>query len=1024
MKESDFSSFTPLTILPLQVKSIELIETVLKDKPMPLASQVTLIYAQLKGDFLRLKLGESNVHKDAVFGLLKLFYSLLKLAVVNYGNYCDKELIEKIYTWLNVQLIDELDWLKNEIEIINGLFLLATLFTSEALVTMIIENFNGHNYTDSLLKFLLISSSKNLEVYRLFHGSIEKSIHDLNVINKLPESIRISDMFPLMKLAIDEKKEITVVFMTFLTKLICFTEDTTLIKFTQITEMYSKLFWRSSRSTRDYCMTIFSSSLVNNFAVIPTQILQCVRSILESSDLPRGETGLIEQIQEIVRKFVIDEIFEVRLECGIVMGLMVKIFNEDDVEGIQDLFTQFMKHAMKSPNHSKSRVCYIMGLTTLKAHLDQENLKIIDLTSSTLMGLLTSWNRENDFEHKVQGQEIIASSIVALTLYLEKCGCLVNSEFYRDTCELLLEQVFLRQRCELTMKAVLGLSKCLGLYANLMSSQSEFIRTTVRLLAESSYLSCYQTLNIDLLVDISECNPVIVIPSELIYKLVARNVSAYKKGAFGRICQYFNLQISFDKNIAFELIDSGLCLGLLERTSILEGFDKEAQDAMTFLIQNVMSITLMERFDFWLESVFENLSLTERTKSAHLNTKTFSPKISLSDSAFSLTDLADSIDNETISFRQVAVIMIISSLNCNISDLIIASLNPSTLKRFLSCLIKICFNISAEKCHERKFSLSGIGLFRGIVKNFSRISESDGISILEPFDSQITSIISSILRASEEGDPLYAACAFGALFSLCSSRVDLQTDLKEENGRIYSLVKKSVIILKEQDIYWREEVVENLILVSIIIGLCSLHKSGFDISCLDSEIYSVLKHKIDECFEAYKDGQLEKNMRASLSGSDRLLLVETWTRLVNGSIEIDGVLSVLNGLNSENMESVCLLSTEIFKTIEVRVSDMELLTRLLNQILQFGLDKRDALVIDCIMELKQTNVSIEYLRRLSKEFLTANFSDFDTEFGLKAVKAQEFIVASEDDEDQSVLFDILRSNDTILESVFIILIYL
>ena len=103
---------------------------------------------------------------------------------------------------------------------------------------------------------------------------------------------------------------------------------------------------------------------------------------------------------------------------------------------------------------------------------------------------------------------------------------------------------------------------------------------------------------------------------------------------------------------------------------------------------------------------------------------------------------------------------------------------------------------------------------------------------------------------------------------------------------------------------------------------------------------------------------------------------------------------------------------------------MELLTRLLNQILQFGLDKRDALVIDCIMELKQTNVSIEYLRRLSKEFLTANFSDFDTEFGLKAVKAQDFIVANEDDEDQSVLFDILRSNDTILESVFIILIYL
>ena len=38
--------------------------------------------------------------------------------------------------------------------------------------------------------------------------------------------------------------------------------------------------------------------------------------------------------------------------------------------------------------------------------------------------------------------------------------------------------------------------------------------------------------------------------------------------------------------------------------------------------------------------------------------------------------------------------------------------------------------------------------------------------------------------------------------------------------------------------------------------------------------------------------KLEKNIRASLSGSDRLLLVETWIKLVTDYSVIDGALSV------------------------------------------------------------------------------------------------------------------------------------
>ena len=101
-----------------------------------------------------------------------------------------------------------------------------------------------------------------------------------------------------------------------------------------------------------------------------------------------------------------------------------------------------------------------------------------------------------------------------------------------------------------------------------------------------------------------------------------------------------------------------------------------------------------------------------------------------------------------------------------------------TLKRFLSCLIKFVFNISAEKSQERRFYLSGNRLFHWNVKPFQKItSEAGGISILEPFDSQIVSIISSILRASE-GETLCTQLVPSDPFQSLLSRSDLLKDLK------------------------------------------------------------------------------------------------------------------------------------------------------------------------------------------------------------------------------------------------------
>ena len=65
-----------------------------------------------------------------------------------------------------------------------------------------------------------------------------------------------------------------------------------------------------------------------------------------------------------------------------------------------------------------------------------------------------------------------------------------------------------------------------------------------------------------------------------------------------------------------------------------------------------------------------------------------------------------------------------------------------TVKRFLSCLIKFVSTFPPERA-KNDVLLVGIGLFRRRCKTFSKSSEAGGISMLEPFDSQIVSIISS-----------------------------------------------------------------------------------------------------------------------------------------------------------------------------------------------------------------------------------------------------------------------------------------
>ena len=83
------------------------------------------------------------MNKDAVIGLLRLFNRLLCLAVANYANYCDKEIDwKRLPNGFTLKVNEEFEWLQNEIEIINGLLLLSTLFVqNESLISSIIRNF-------------------------------------------------------------------------------------------------------------------------------------------------------------------------------------------------------------------------------------------------------------------------------------------------------------------------------------------------------------------------------------------------------------------------------------------------------------------------------------------------------------------------------------------------------------------------------------------------------------------------------------------------------------------------------------------------------------------------------------------------------------------------------------------------------------------------------------------------------------------------------------------------------------------
>ena len=1038
LTENDFTSFIPLTRSNdfLQLKAVELITTVLKDCPMILCSQVTLIFAQLKGDFLRLKLNEKTVIKDAVKGLLKLFAKVLKISLGIYSNYSDHEMILKIKDWTinQLKINEENDWLINHSELVRGLLLIAAVLSGEnfeiaSVVVEFMNNSNNPKCLHSLLGYFLNLITTDQDEYKLFFGSIEKCLHELNNQNyfMLPCG---SKLFPLMKIIVESKKSEfnTPAVVCFIVRTIVFSEyfgnhsnrsdfdllETSTketIKLPQFLEYFAKMFWRSSEQTQDFCMTLMLSSLKNKTAIIPTQILQTIRAILECSEIKIGnheqKTLLISQIQAIVKEFLFDDNFDVRLECGIVLGSIARLLDQTDVKAINDLFEQSMKHAMKTTGskEQKSRVCYIMGIVILKANLESDHVKAIQLTSNALIGLIASWNRENHFETKGVEKEIAAASIFALAHFIEKCGCFVNSEFYRDSCELILEQVLMRDRNELMVKSVKELAKSLALYVNLLPCQSQFIMKTVRLLLESSYLSYYGNDCIDLLVEISEFNSQITVPSALIYSLLKRNLAYHTRGSFGRICQYLNLQITFNPSISFDLIDSGLIIHLLERANNPECFDKVEHESLSFLVKQLINLTLVERFDFWIEFIFEPLTLSGGER---VNFKV-SAKEDLSNSAFSLTDLRE-ISKPSLSLRPSTILMLIGPLSQNVGKLV----GIEKIKRFLTFAIRICFNISAEKSTERKFYLTGIFLFRGIVRNFSTILDENGISILEPFDSQIVSIISSALRYSEDGDPLYAACSFGSLFSLVSSRKDVQEDLKTGSGRVFNLLKKAITVLKEEQVFWTVEIVENLILLSIIVGFCSLQKNGFDLDCLDSDLFSVLKKDIGECFVAYKNGKLEKNIRASLSGQDRLLLTETWLSgniFKVDSMEIDGIIYVLIGMNSENMDQVCNLSAKLFNLKVIETASADCLTQLLHQISAFGLERNDPLAIESILPLidneKFGSLAIEFINKLSNEFLSSRFNDFDTQYGLTAVKAQVALIST----DQSTLFGILKSKN-------------
>jgi hypothetical protein len=1048
LSDSDFSAFCPLSIPHdiLQLKSVRLIATVIKDRPLVLSTQIILIFAQLKGDFLRLKMKEKDVMKHAVSGLMKLFASVLSVSLKNYFNYCDAEIIEKIREWVvdQLRLNEDNYWIKDEPVIISGLLLISASLArkdDDLEVTMkVIELMNDSNFKqveclDTFLEYLIHIVGDNLELYSLFFGSFEKCFLELNS-HPVLRNICVQKLSPIMKLISENSRSefLTIAAVCYFSKIMAFNKFPTDINycfesefdllcaastnqatFCQVAEYFAKMFWKSTSGVQYYCLTLWTTGIKNKTIVVPLRIIQAVRSLLDCPDIQfENETHrdiIIDHIQTLSKEFLSsDTPFELRVECGLLLGSIVNLLNLTDNSASVELFQQFMKHSMKSDTSKdqSSRVSYIMGLVSLKASLETKQSKYIDVTSNALLGLLSSWNRESFISSKSSKRQIEAATIQALSFYIEQCGCLVNSEFYRDSCELLLEQVFSKDRHDLIVKSVRSLAKTLSLYVNLLPCQSEFISKTIKVITESKYLFSFdRNSNISLLLEISELNPQVSFPSEIILTDLKCNIYQYNLGS---VCQYLSHHLSLSLELSYRIIDFGLLSVIFSSFNCSDMCSESDFKSLNDFLQQIFDITLIYRYDYWMESVLEPIASNSSTQSVTNETSGFE----MSDSVFSATELSSDV---TIKLTAKTVHLLLKCINQSLHKLI--DLSTLEIKRFIPFAIKLCFSISVEKPGQREFFLSGIYLLRGLVRTFSVINdEQTGRSILEPFDSQIVSIISSTLRSAENFDPFFAACAFGTLFSLLLNREDLREELKIGSGRIVNIIKSGAELLLHNEIHWSNERIDNLVLLSILVGVSSLKKIDFDLDmCLECQLSEVIKLNLNTMLASFRAGKLEKNILLALSGHDRLLLASNWIALVNTKISspdvLNGMLIFLLSLNSVYMEQVCTLSINVL-TLEFEESciDADILRQFLQKIVAFGLETKDPLCVEVLDQtLKSTqilhDVPVYFLCILGKEFLSKRFGDFDSSFGLAILNAH---IDSNRPMESKLVFSILNSN--------------
>ena len=1115
LNEVDFSAFTPLIVpeTSLQVKSVELICKVLEDKPMVLSTQVTLLFAQLKGDFLRLKMDETNVLREAVRGLIKLFAAVLNCSLSKFSNYCDQEVLARIQEWTMEQLLMTDDWLKNEPEIVRGVLLLAAVLNShckdnskvqlngstcnskselnestctlshsqsQLIIGRVIEFSNNPSidfslYCNHVLFFFGCVIEKNSQLYSLYHGSIDKCFHHLNSISQPNFKDNSSKTFLLnhqtkklqniFKIIVESKTNFnSISLVCYLAKLIAFSnfnvfdkfanddfdliDENAKVNFISFSEYFAKLFWRSSEETQNYSLNLWLSGVKSKFVSEPSQILAGLKALLECSELFTVDTDhrnkLIGLSQNIIKEFLLVDDLNVRVECGLVLGSLVRLCYSE-FSAVDDLFGQFMKHSMKTNENNlkdqKSRVCYIIGLVIMKANLVSLNDRKLELSSNALLGLLASWTREEDRNHD---QEIAAAAISALAYFIEQCGSQVNSEFFRDSCELLLEQIFMKDRSESMIGSVKFLAKSLALFVNLLPSQSQFIKKTIRLVLESCYLDFYGTEEIDLMVEISKFNPQITKPSKLIYQLLEKNIFNVRKGSIGGVCQYLCLQIGYEPEISFQFIDSGIVLNLIERFNVHENLENDCLEAFSVLFDEIIKLTIVERFDFWINLVFipMNFGGVEKSRaSSLLNENENLDEIKVYDSASSI---APQRAGSTMNLCSNVIFILIRPLSRNIHQLI--DLPIEQLKIFLTFAIRISFNIVTEKINQRNFFLVGILVLSEIINSFSKLKDQSGSYVLEQYDSQIISIISSAIRFSEEGDPFYGASAYSSLLKFISNRLDVQEEIKAGNGRIILILRKSLVILKEQEILWSVEVVDNLICLEIVIGVCNLLKSGFNFvdlanilnnEDLEDSLDNVsmltfsLKSHLEGYFIFHAIGKLEKNVQLAISEHEKILMLETWLNLEENEKcsepeVLNGIMEIISGINAENYEQIFNLSLKLFNLesfMNFTSSNDNLtisnnLSKLLNRIINFGIEKKDPLCIECIMPIllleKNSLISLarDAIKKLSEEFLTTRFSDFDARFGVLLLNSENLIIcqATEERKDIDRIFLIIKSS--------------